>query len=67
MRFVDISLTQSQLDALSVQIGGEPDSYEAVKGLQLTYVTAYRGGQTWQTLGLNPDNAISDVGMTEVQ
>ena len=67
MRFVDISLTASQLAGVASQIGGEPDIYRAVKGLQLVEVTAWRGSATFQTVGINPDNAIFDVGMKEVQ
>jgi len=67
MRFVDISLTASQLAGVASQIGGEPDSYRAVKGLQLVEVTAWRGSATYQTVGINPDNAIFDNGMVSYE
>ena len=67
MRFVDISLTETQLAGVADQIGGEPDSYRAVKGLQLVEVTAWRGSATYQTVGINPDNAIFDNGMVSYE
>jgi len=67
MRFVDITLTQPQLDGITAAIGGAPDTVEAVKGLQLVYITAYKGSEVWETIGINPDNAIFSCGMKLVQ
>ena len=66
MRFVTISLTVPQIDGVAAQIGGVPDTYKAVKGLQLVEVTAWRGADTFQSVGINPDNAIFDVGMKQL-
>lgn len=67
MRFVDITLTQPQLDGIAAQIGGAPDAYEAVKGLQLVTIAAFKGADIWETIGINPDNAIFSVGLKLVQ
>lgn len=63
MRFVDIELTQSQLDSIAAKIGGVPDSYKAVRGLQLVSLTVYKDSGIWDTVGINVDKAIDDIGL----
>ena len=67
MTFVDITLTQQQLAGIAAAIGGAADSYVAVKGLQLVCITALKGTEVWETIGINPDNAIFSCGLKLVQ
>lgn len=63
----DIDLTPEQVTGIADQIGGNPDVHKAVRGIQLVEVTAWRGADTFQSVGINPDNAIFSVGMKQVQ
>lgn len=62
----EIDLTQPQIDGIASQIGGEPESTLAMRGMQLVEVTAWRAANTYQAVGLTPDNAIFDIGLAQI-
>lgn len=62
----DIDLTQAQIDGIAAQIGGDPDATLATRGMQLVEVTAWLDANTFQAVGLTPDNAIFDIGLAQI-
>ena len=62
----EIDLTQPQVDSIADQIGGAPDATLAMRGMQLVEVTAWRLANTYQAVGLTPDNAIFDIGLAQI-